>query len=297
MEVIVRITGGLGNQMFQYATAYAVARRWNASLLLDDSGFDRIRSASRYYSLDVFKVSGHIVSRNPLARFIRHFGYRGRPVLWPVQLAVNLLFAKHVYKEPQPYQVDCRLWSLNATKRLNLDGYWQSPKYFVECERDLRSEFEFARPAEGENAKMLLRIRGTPNAVSIHLRRGDYLNVRPQAVLPLSYYRQGAELIAGRLGGEVHGFVFSDDARWARDNLNLPFGATIVDINGELAGHEDMRLMSACHHHIIANSSFSWWGAWLNPSPEKLVIAPRLWMGTPDSYYPDLYPPEWIVLD
>lgn len=148
--------------------------------------------------------------------------------------------------------------------------------------------------ALGRNLEMLQQINKTPGAVSLHIRRGDYLTINGAPVLPLSYYQEAIQKIRERIDRPV---FFSDDIRWAESTFRDGGNFVFVDINGADAGQEDLRLMAACKHHIIANSSFSWWGAWLDPSEEKTVIAPKYWMMIKETFYPELFPESWIQLD
>jgi hypothetical protein len=131
--------------------------------------------------------------------------------------------------------------------------------------------------------------------ISLHVRAGDYKTFRGgQRMLPLAYYRQAMETIRERVRKPFF-LVFSDDIAYARENLPRGEEMVFVDHNDESNGHEDLRLMSACRHHIIANSTFSWWGAWLNPDPEKLVLAPKVWQNDDLVVpYPDVTPPDWL---
>jgi hypothetical protein len=133
--------------------------------------------------------------------------------------------------------------------------------------------------------------------VSLHVRRGDYLLATEGSLaLTLAYYQAAIGIVqASRTDTSL--FVFSDDIKFARENLPRDIHTTFVDHNDAWTGYEDLRLMSACKHNIIANSSFSWWAAWLNPHREKIVIAPKYWLCTRDSHYPDLYPVNWMLID
>jgi len=144
---------------------------------------------------------------------------------------------------------------------------------------------------------LLEQIHAASLPVSLHVRRGDYtLAAEGNIALPLDYYRRAIEFIRERFEDTTF-FIFSDDIEFARRNLPAGMRQIFVEGNDDLSSHEDLRLMAACQHHVIANSSFSWWGAWLNPSPEKVVVAPRHWHLSPDSDYPDLLPPTWHALD
>jgi len=152
-------------------------------------------------------------------------------------------------------------------------------------------------PATGNNQSLLEQIDAAPVSVSLHVRRGDYtLAAEGNIALPLDYYHRAIDLIRQRFDDPVF-FIFSDDIEFARKNLPAGMRQVFVEGNDDLSSHEDLRLMAACQHHIIANSSFSWWGAWLNPSSEKVVVAPRHWLLSPESAFEDLLPPTWYALD
>jgi hypothetical protein len=156
-------------------------------------------------------------------------------------------------------------------------------------------ELSFKEPAQGKNLEVLKQIKQCKNPVSLHVRRGDYtLAAEGNIALSIDYYTSAISTFKERLVDPTF-FVFSDDMAFVRQNLPHHVKAIFVDNNDATASHEDLRLMSACHHHIIANSSFSWWGAWLNPRPDKMVIAPKHWLLKADSYYPDLLPPSWTL--
>lgn len=283
--------------MFQYAAALALARHHGAALTIDDSVYVRNREPSRIYSLDLFRVSAPRISQSALSQWVHYLSYPpAKAFLRPAAFVANLILWKSVVSEKTPYVFDPLFLKTPVKGRVSLDGYWQSPKYFTAVEQELRCQFRPVSELSGENARMLERISSQPLSVSIHVRRGDYVLARPQAILPHGYYKSAAAIAARELTNPCF-YLFSDDIEWALKVVSLPGEIVPVKINDERNGHLDLRLMSACRHHIIANSSFSWWGAWLNPSLQKIVIAPRLWMGTPDSHYPDLYPPDWIVLD
>jgi hypothetical protein len=134
------------------------------------------------------------------------------------------------------------------------------------------------------------------NAVSLHIRRGDYVsNAKFNAAhgtCDLDYYARAAAFVAERVGDPVI-YAFSDDPAWVAENLKLPFEMRFVDHNDGSTAHEDLRLMATCKHHIIANSSFSWWGAWLNPLKDKVVAAPTQWFADPAKSNPDILPQSW----
>jgi hypothetical protein len=299
--VIARLIGGLGNQMFQYATGRALAVRCGALLKLDLSGFAAVGvHTKRRYELDCFPIHGSAASNADLARFDRIGNPRalrldrvlrllrllrsGRPVgVWPV------------YREPH-FQFDAAVAELEAP--VYLDGYWQSERYFSDIAGVLRREFTPVAPLDKENAALAASIDAV-NAVSLHVRRGDYVSDpitnRFHGICPPDYYRRAVDYIVSRVEAP-HLFVFSDDQQWPRANLRFSVPMTFVDANPPERGYRDMQLMARCRHHIVANSSFSWWGAWLNPSRDKSVIAPRQWFSAADNDTQDLIPPNWVRL-
>jgi hypothetical protein len=183
---------------------------------------------------------------------------------------------------------------------LYLDGYWQSEKYFLDISKHLYSEFVLKQPLDKTNQEMMNQINDSKsNAVSLHIRRGDYVK-NPKTALyhgicSLDYYRSAADYLAARLEAP-HFYVFSDDLEWVSNNLELPYLMTLVDVNGPDRGASDMTLMMACRHNVIANSTFSWWGAWLNQHVGKIVIAPERWFIEASLDTRDLIPASWVRL-
>jgi hypothetical protein len=160
---------------------------------------------------------------------------------------------------------------------------------------ELRAELTFKDPAQGKNLEILEQIRLSKNSVSVHVRGGDSLVPASGRVsLPMGYYLDAICTLKERLVDPTF-FIFSDDMPFVKQNLAHDISAVFVEHNDDFTAEEDMRLMSSCRHHIIANSTFSWWGAWLNPQSDKIVIAPKQWDLAPDSYYPDLFPKDWIL--
>jgi hypothetical protein len=293
--VVARLIGGLGNQMFQYAAGRALALRCGATLRLDLSGFATY--PKRRYELGDFPICATAASEADLARFgLRpeaQFGWRRRVRgLLPFKAKP---WASPTYRE-RHFHFDARVVDLRAP--IYLDGFWQTERYFSDFADTLRLEFCPAAPLESENAAVAAQIDAT-SAVSLHVRRGDYVDEadinRFHGVCSLGYFRAAVQYFHERVGS-IHLFVFSDDQGWSRRNLLLGLPTTFVDANSSNRGFRDMQLMARCSHHIIANSSFSWWGAWLNPSPAKIVVAPRRWFGASTNDTRDLLPEAWVRL-
>lgn len=294
MSVIIsQIIGGLGNQMFQYAAGRALSTLRGVPLRLDVGGFTGYGlhqgfELERVFSCpvtlaepqDVRVVLGWQSSR--LAR--RLFA---RPVL-------RSLRNRHFMVEPHFHY-----WPgiCNVPPPIYLTGYWQSERYFADVTQTIRTDFTFRQPMSSRNLELAEEI-GAVSAVSLHVRRGDYANnPRTKAthgVCPLAYYEAAIHYIAERVEAP-HFFVFSDDMDWVRANLKSQFPYSYVDHNQSTESYNDMRLMSLCKYHIIANSSFSWWGAWLNPRDDKMVIAPKKWFANSNDTK-DLLPSGWKTL-
>lgn len=274
--IIVRIRGGLGNQMFQYAVARAMSLRLGSPFRLH---VPRLQvNEDRPFELQCFRAD------MPIA------GIRDFSAFTGGVLAIPLLRKR---RHPQAiveqgHNFDPRV--VEARPPIYLDGYFQTERYFVEHRETLLADFTFATPPTGRNAELLAEIASC-ESVAIHVRRGDYV-AKPHVqahhgVTPLSYYEAAIAHINERVR-DPRFFVFSDDAAWTKQHLAVLGPATFVDHNA--AGFEDLRLLSACKHQVIANSSFSWWGAWLNHNPAKHVVAPRQWINKPPAEFADVYP-------
>jgi hypothetical protein len=289
--VLVHLLGGLGNQMFQYAAARAVAVRCNAPLVLDASWMSD--GAQRQFALRPFHIKAEILqpapSRSPL-----------NLSLWRFARRLNRRFAARklgapIYRE-KSFRYDAGVQSRRAP--VYLYGYFQSEKYFADCTDVIVEDFQIAAPPRPAARKLLDRIEAS-DAICLHIRRGDYVTDPSvnafHGLCPLDYYHRGLEEVAGRLS-RPECFIFSDDPGWVRENLKLDVPMTVVDIHGPDEAHEDLRLMAACHSYVIANSSLSWWGAWLGCRPGKRVVAPRQWFGSSRGDASDLVPGHWVRL-
>lgn len=292
--VVIQLAGGLGNQMFQYAAGRAVSLRRQVPLKLDLSGF--APNGKRQYALDVLAIAAEPGRAEELSAL--RGSARPEPKWWERLLGLRRPFSPpspFIYDEPH-FHFDPTLSTLAAP--VYLRGYWQSEKYFQDCAPLLRRELSFRVPLVGDNLATAAAIESS-NAVSLHVRRGDYVTDKTthrfHGVCSLDYYQMAVERV-GRQIANPHFFIFSDDPAWTRANLRLTHPTTWVTVNRPECGFYDMQLMSQCRHHIIANSTFSWWGAWLNPAPNKLVIAPQRWFGKASHNTIDLLPEEWIKL-
>ncbi len=285
--IIARLLGGLGNQLFQYAAARAVAVRHDQELRFDISGFASL--PGRSYRLDHFRIEGRPLESAELGAL----GLKGLHSPWGrLKRKIGLLPTVPVITEPH-FHFDPRLEQ--APAHCYLSGYWQSPCYFAKVETQIRQEFRVRSPLSPRTLELADRIAAS-ESVAIHVRRGDYISNRTAAAVHgacgSEYYAAAERLLLENRPG-VQAFVFSDEPAWAAGNLRLAMPATFVDHNPPDRDYEDLHLMAQCKHHIIANSTFSWWGAWLATHPHKFVVAPRVWFQGADHRVDDLIPHEW----
>ena len=294
--IIVNLIGGLGNQMFQYACARSLSTELKMQLKATVDMFDIYKSHNGSELERVFSIELDYAQPAELRHMIgtmRTFKVLRR-VLGIKPFAS--LRGKHFVVEPHYRYWDGLLDRARAGGYLQ--GYWQSEKYFDKHISTIRNDFAFRQPPSRQNAKFASDILNSV-AVSIHIRRGDYVNnaktfANHGVCLP-EYYFKAIEVMRQRVP-ESRFFAFSDDPKWVAEVL-IPRcqGLVLVDHNQAQDSYNDMRLMSLCKHHIIANSSFSWWGAWLNPNPDKIVIAPHNWFAN-DKDSTDLIPETYIRL-
>lgn len=291
--IISHLIGGLGNQMFQYAVGRSRALALGVELKLHVGDFAGY-GLHQGFELDrIFCPSFQLASEDEIQSLL---GWRGcRPCR---RVLKNRYFSalrgvNFIVEPGFQYSPDI----LSIQDAFYLVGYWQSEKYFADIQNIIRSDFSFTSELTRPNAELTERMAHC-NAVSVHVRRGDYAsNPKTNAthgLCSLSYYRAAISHMAERIDSPEF-FIFSDDIPWARESLEIGFPSTYVEHNQGLESHNDMRLMSLCRHHIIANSSFSWWGAWLNSRVDKIVVAPRFWFANGNSTE-DLIPEGWITL-
>lgn len=291
--IYMRLKGGMGNQMFQYATGLAIARQAGTGLTLDlsnllyrNKGKDFVY---RKYDLDVFRVTPTFLTSpevltpimnlrvKPLSKVVRRFVTRGIPV-------IN---EKHFHYDPELVP--------SAKEGAIYEGWFQSPRYFTEVEQEVRATFRFRHDIIPESRELLSRIQGT-NAICLNVRRTDFLKVDTLNATNLDYFLRGAAYLAERVSNPYF-YVFSDDVAWCRENIKLSHPT-------EFVGHEHkgfkfgnyLQLMTNCRHFLIPNSSFAWWATWLNTNPDKLVVAPKMWFTDPEIDTRDLVPDRWVCL-
>ena len=292
--IIVKLFGGLGNQLFQYAFARHLAILNNAPLFLDITGFETYKL--RRYSLHHFALKAHIAPKWEVAKALGTSNGLSKFAIWRMPskgMPQNKIFQQII--EDDGFGFNGKLLQLKGC--LYINGYWQTPLYFDDVKNIIRNDLKVTTAPTQANREMARRILDS-NSVSVHVRRGDYVN-NPKTrsihgVCPVEYYQKAAQMISDEESRPKF-FIFSDDIFWARKNLNFGGETVFVDINSVDQSYEDLRLMSLCRHHITANSTFSWWGAWLG-TQGGITIAPARWMNNaskgPSS--DDLLPSQWL---
>lgn len=293
-RVIARIIGGLGNQLFCYAAARRLALFSNAELVLDDrSGFIRDRRYHRHYQLDHFSIpcrkSTALERLEPFSLVRRYLKRR-----WNQQRP----FSQRAYIQQERIDFDPRLLQVKPQGALYLEGYWQSEDYFKDVEAIIRQDLRIQPPTDTLNQAMAERIRAHA-AVAVHVRFFDQPQAGDFNNAPRDYYQRAIAEMERRVPGAYY-YVFSDQPEAAYGRVPLPAGrVTTVDHNrGDAMAYADLWLMSQCQHFIIANSTFSWWGAWLAPSLGKHIIAPGFVKkdGIMSWGFKGLLPNDWIKL-
>ena len=276
--VIATISDGLGNQLFHYAAGLGLARRQDAFLALDTSFFQR--RFERDYLLDRFRIPD--------------------PVFIPAARRRGL--SRRLWKavpEPRLYQETCFEFDPGVQAQaapVRIRGNFQCERHFRNVEAEIRARYQLRAPLSQKAEDVARRIATSPLPVSLHMRRGDYLKPSPHHYpLPLDYYRAADALLRQRLGAAPSYFVFSDDPAYAAEAFDF-LGAPVFVEGDADRPEEDLILMSCCRHHVIANSTFSWWGAWLDPRPDKIVIGPRRWFFSDPANTSEVCPPSWHLL-
>ncbi len=292
----VALNGGLGNQLFQYAAGRALSVVNNTELCFDIIPlYSKLQLSTlasyRKFELDVFSIQANT----------NDFFFKNK-YLYPIgklQFFLNRYYNrwKYSYYRETDFAFDPVV--LEMPDNTYLDGHFQSEKYFKSIESIISKELTFKLPLTDENNFWKQKIENSL-AVSIHIRRGDYAslqkNLRKHGVVPLDYYYRAIRYLSAKITNPVF-FIFTDDTDWVKDNFKCDFPFYIIENNNHAeTSYADMHLMSLCSHQIIANSTFSWWGAWLNANPEKIVIAPENWFVDSSIDSKDIYPPEWIKL-
>lgn len=294
-KIVVKLNGGLCNQIFQYAFARALSDRKKVGFSLDITPFSTYYTADPY-GLSKFNIKENIAKDSDLLGFIWLRKHNSFFTFIYHRLRLKKII-KFWYYQEKSFRYDPETFTSKASY---YEGFWQTEKYFKNIEGDIRKEITLKAPLSPHSKDILKKIEET-TAISIHVRRYASENITPwHGFCSEEYYLSAIKKILTS-SHNPHFFIFSDNYSWVLENfvpklksLNIQF--TLVN-NDNDKNAEDLILMSKCKHHIIANSSFSWWGAWLNPSKEKIVIAPQKWFAhAPKNDTTDLIPKEWFKM-
>lgn len=285
--ITVVLSGGLGNQMFEYAAARALSLRLGVPVVIDTYALNKkSKMIRRNFELDIFHVECRFVSMIKNKLLFKFFPY--------IQQHRKEFLKYHIFSDELAirYEPDFRKIE---DKNTTLIGYFQNKSYFEDIADVLRADFTFKAELDLKNKELVSKIQES-QSISVHIRRGDYLNDGMFAICEKDYYARGINHMVRHLDSPIF-FVFSEDFEWVENNLD--FGGlpvVYVDWNKGRDSYKDMQLMSLCKHHIIANSTFSWWAAWLSKNRDKMVIAPMKWFseGNKNCFLDEFYPNEWI---
>lgn len=294
----IQLNGGLGNQMFQYAFGRALSKKHKETFVLDCSVLENhsktVDYTLREFELKIFPLQAKKASDMELKKF-------RMSLLSKINLRLHRLFEVPYFFRTQTVS-EVEFYSkfrgnMLSSIKTSFIGYWQSEKYFKAIESLIRSDFTFKPELNERNLKVKRRIEDS-NSVSIHVRRGDFVD-NPSAfethgVCSLDYYRNAIAEVKNHVNDPVF-YIFSDDCNWVRNSNLVGDSHEFIDWNQGKESYIDMQLMSYCKHNIIANSSFSWWGAWLNNYSSKIVIAPKQWFADDvmNAQSHDLIPKNW----
>ncbi len=304
--VIVRLMGGLGNQLFQYAAGRALSLRLNASLKLDTSYYKAVPNRNnllRHFNIKAKSITPFYDEM--LVYLPRQYRYRasdllrrsgfpfGKIALYDSKETSTELPSGMVMFNDKISSFEERFLSIKGDIYLN--GFWVSERYFAHIADQIREELTLRFAPNTQNRNLLNQIHSV-EAVALHVRRGDYLlypAVGGLGPCDLDYYHRAVASLMLEVNNP-HFFIFSDAPEWTRNNIKLDAPCTYIQHNVGKHDFEDLRLMSHCKHFIIANSTFSWWGAWLGKYPYKRIFCPQKWWGDPNRSTLDLIPERWV---
>ena len=269
--IVSRIYGGMGNQMFQYAYGRMLAHKHRSlyKIYFDDCGFGWAEH-SKKLTLTKFNIEAEIATEQDRAKFICDSPNKLKRAIHKLGRLVKGLHYVGDGARVHDYHYE----ALNAPDNSYTDGFWQSEIYFESIASQIRKEFSIKAPLSDHGKQMELQIKAC-NSISMHVRRGDYLEqTQVYWICDVEYYRRALQELKKKVWDPTV-FVFSNDASWVKENMKFDVPVVVVE---HTQAHEDMHLMSCCQHNISSNSTFGWWGAWLNSNPDKLVVLPKRWL-------------------
>lgn len=290
--IVSKLIGGLGNQMFQYAAGKSLALKRNVDVKVDVTELHENagnKFTQRKFELDVFNSNIQIASAHEadISKFKKL-----NKVSESIQKIFPFLFSSLYFVERgSQFNLDF----FNSPKQCYLNGFWQSQLYFIDFEKEIRKDFTFNESIIQLNELYSEKINAV-NSVSIHVRRGDYVSSSEankfHGLCSLDYYNSAVNFMRDKQS-QIELFIFSDDIDWCKQNFKYDVPINFIETNN---AHHDLYLMTQCKHNIIANSSFSWWGAWLNNNAKKLIIAPKQWFVDTSVNTKNIIPESWIKI-
>ena len=294
--IVVKLMGGLGNQMFQYAFGRSLALKHNVELKLDTSALNNKNIEGDYsirdFGLKNFNIHNEIASKWDSEKFKKS---KLGKLIDLLSLSISWKSKNFYLREPFFYFYKK---ATEAPANSYVDGYWQSEKYFNSIRKELLGNFFPLKSLSTQSSIIAGKIK-SGESVSIHVRRGDYLsipeNVNLYEACSEKYYYDAIKTITNKFPDVIF-YVFSDEPEWFKNTIKIDLPVEYVMHNQGENSYEDLILMSLCKHNIIANSSFSWWGAWLNTNVEKVVVAPKNWFKDRSKNTKDLIPEKWLQL-
>lgn len=297
MTILTKLKGGLGNQLFQYATGRFISDKTDRKLFLDVTGFyspSLNKDTVRQFDLEKFNINAKILSSKEVQKIKNPYGILSKVIRYLKHKVLNL----HYY-DYEPDFIKSVQNLILKNKDTYIEGYFQSEKNFLEIRDVLLQELSLKEEFKSETFKNLQNEIQNCNSVSVHIRRGDYIKnptvMNYHGICSLEYYQNAINKIREYVEKPSF-YFFSDDPAWVSENVDLNENSKIIS-DKNLSAPEELILMSTCKHNIISNSTFSWWGAWLNKNHDKLVIAPNPWVEKSPSPHKNIIPETWIQLN
>jgi hypothetical protein len=282
--IIVKLGGGLGNQLFQYACGRSLSVKNSDILKLDIEAYTA--NNPRVYGLGRFNIVENIARQEEIRKLRLPYGFLSRCVR---SFKARILRQFNIGFNPKILELKGDIY---------LEGYWKNEKYFIDIEETIRKEFTLRNPLSQAAQEIKGAIFDEACPVSLHVRRGDYVEVtgtlKYHGVCTPEYYRDALAYTSMRVPISRL-FIFSDDIEWVKNNMTFDFPVTFVS-QADIPDYEELMLMSYCKHNIIANSTFSWWGAWLNMNEDKIIVVPKRWLAKTGTDYYEEIPLTWIKL-
>jgi len=289
MKIITKIIGGIGNQMFQYAIGRAMAIKNNATLILDTYDYKTYR---RPYYLYNFQIAENYLSDNDALCF-RKYEYKYSPsLIW--QNIKTIQRRKYRLEKPsERLKFIPEFLETANNDYVYLNGYWQNEKYFKQIRKVLCEDFNLKEKHKIDETNIFLRAKKL-ESIAIHFRRGeDQVNKPLYGVPPLEYYHNALKMINTKFQGNTHAIIFTNEPEWVKSNFK-PQTSHEFAHDACLSDFQELFLMANCKHHIIANSTYSWWGAWLSDQNSGITIAPKIWFANNKYDAEGLYINNWI---